>query len=52
MDADTFNQLGALRNAEQRALWDGRFAYADLLRRLYLIAYCHANDLPIDTGDF
>lgn len=52
MDADTFNQLSALRSAEQRALWDNRFAYADLLRHLYLIAYCAANNLPIDTGDF
>ena len=52
MEAETFNSLGELRIAEQRALWDNRFAYANLLRRLYLLSYCHANGLPLDTGDY
>ena len=52
MEADIFEQLGALRNAETRALWDERWDYANLLRRLYLLSYCHANGLPVATGDY
>ena len=52
MDGTTFESLAELRNAAVRAEWDGRFLYAALIRRLYLISYCNANGLPVDTGDY
>ena len=52
MDGNTFQSMQELKSARIAAEWEGRFLYAALLQRLYLLSYCHANNLPINTGDY